>query len=71
MLCDIQGSNNTSYDPEIATMQGPFDAENKLLICMGNLSTVVKDNFIKGHKCTNFCEMAKLVDNENLGKTNE
>jgi hypothetical protein len=57
MLLDIQGSEYTLYDPEIATSE-IFDDEDEVLFCCGNLSTVSIDRFLAQHKCSKFCNMA-------------
>ena len=56
MLLDIQGSEYSLYDPEIAT-QEHCDDEDECYFCCGNLSSLSINNFLKQHKCNKFCKM--------------
>ena len=60
MLVDIQGCNFDLYDPEIATISGAYDDNNKLLFCMGNQSEVARNTFFAGHECNEFCKLVQL-----------
>ncbi len=60
MVVDIQGSDYTLYDPEIATDQAFINDE--LLFCAGNLNVVAISNFKSQHKCNMFCKMLHLSD---------
>jgi hypothetical protein len=60
MLLDIQGSDFTLYDPEIAT-DDVFDSEtNEMYFCCGNCTTVGMENFIKAHTCNEYCKLMGL-----------
>ncbi len=68
MLMDLQGSDYSLTDPEIATTDGSFDQE-KLLFCVVNLGKIATNNFFKSHKCNIFCEhLALESDHENMHK---
>ena len=50
MLLDIQGSESTLYDPEIATEE-IMDADGKeVYFCCGNCSTLAIEAFLSDHK---------------------
>ena len=57
MLVDIQGSDYSLTDPEVATLDGSFD-DDQLLFCAGNLSDVAYSNFF--HVCNVFCRLLNL-----------
>ncbi len=61
LLVDIQGSNYSLTDPEVATLDGSFD-DDKLLFCAGNLSDIAKENFFSAHKCNRFCRLLDLEE---------
>ena len=62
MLLDIQGSDYTLYDPEIATDVVMDEQTNELFFCCGNCTTVGIETFLKGHTCNEFCKMMSLPD---------
>ena len=55
MVVDIQGSDYSFYDPEIATDQAFINDE--LLFFAGNLNVVAISNFKSQHKRNIFCKM--------------
>lgn len=60
MLLDIQGSDFTLYDPEIAT-DNVLDFEtNEMYFCCGNCTTVGMENFAKNHVCNEYCKLMGL-----------
>lgn len=60
MLLDIQGSDFTLYDPEIAT-DNVLDIEtNEMYFCCGNCTTVGMEKFIHDHTCNKFCKLMGL-----------
>ena len=59
IILDIQGSDHTLYDPEIATSD-LFDGDHEMLFCSGNLSKVAIENFVKDHSCNKYCRSAGL-----------
>ena len=59
MLLDIQGSGYELLDPEI-TSNELFDGSAEVLYCAGNLSHMAIENFVSGHKCNVFCDIAGL-----------
>ena len=60
MLLDIQGSKFDLYDPEIATADIMDDEESEIYFCCGNCTSVRIDEFLKGHKCNDYCKMMGL-----------
>ena len=65
MVLDIQGSNQTMFDPEIATVADSYDEQGELNFCMGNLSKDAICNFFQAHKCGELCQLLK-IDNQKL-----
>ena len=63
MLLDIQGSEYSLYDPEIAT-QEHCDEDDEYYFYCGNLSSLSIDNFLKQHKCNKFCRM--MINSKDL-----
>ena len=61
IILDIQGSDHTLYDPEIATSD-LFDQDHEMLFCSGNLSKIAIENFIADHSCNNYCKSAGLTE---------
>ena len=60
MLLDIQGSESTLYDPEIATEE-IMDADGKeVYFCCGNCSTLAIEAFLSDHTCNKYCDMMEL-----------
>ena len=60
MLLDIQGSDFTLYDPEIAT-DNLLDLEtNELYFCCGNCTTIGMENFTKIYECNDYCKLMGL-----------
>jgi hypothetical protein len=55
MILDIQGSEYSLYDPEIATEE--HCDEDEYYFCCGNLSSLGINNFLNQHKCNKFCNM--------------
>ncbi|KAK6178623.1 hypothetical protein SNE40_011155 [Patella caerulea] len=67
MVVDIQGSEYKLYDPEIATsilneVKDGLDGE--VFFCMGNLSSMAIENFLKQHMCNTYCTMLGLKGNK-------
>ena len=60
MLLDIKGSKFDLYDPEIATADIMDDEESEIYFCCGNCTSVGIDEFLKGHKCNDYCKMMGL-----------
>lgn len=58
MLLDIQGSEYTLYDPEIASVS--LQANEEYLFGAGNLTSNAIKSFIKSHKCNMFCTYVGL-----------
>lgn len=56
MLLDIQGSEYSLYDPEIATKDFS-DIDDEVYFCCGNLLSISIDNFLDQHTCSTFCKM--------------
>ena len=59
MLLDIQGSDFTLYDPEIATVLDAVDTNN-LHFTMGNMSVAACSNFSDRHVCNKYCKALNL-----------
>ena len=60
MLLDIQGSESTLYNPEIATEE-IVDADGKeVYFCCGNCSTLAIEAFLSDHKCNKYSYMMEL-----------
>ena len=59
MLVDIQGSDYSLTDPEVATLDESFD-DDHLPFCAGNLSDVAYSNFFHAHVCNVFCRLLNL-----------
>jgi hypothetical protein len=59
MVLDLQGSNNTLYDPEIAS-EKLVDEGNEYMFCAGNLSHHAIQTFVKNHNCNKFCHLLGL-----------
>ena len=62
IITDIQGCGFKLFDPEIATVESPFDKEQKLLFCVGNLSKIAYTNFFTAHVCNRYCEILNLEE---------
>ena len=60
MLLDIQGSEFTLYDPEIATEEIMDKEHHEIYFCCGNCSTVAIAAFLSDHVCNEYCEMMDL-----------
>ena len=60
IILNIQGSDHTLYDPEIATSD-LFDGDHEMLFCSGNLSKVAIKNFVEDHGCNKYCRSAGLA----------
>ena len=57
MLLDIQGSEYSLIDPEIASKElNPTD----LLFCVGNLSANAISTFVTNHKCSSYGQLLGL-----------
>ncbi|XP_028413094.1 alpha-protein kinase vwkA-like [Dendronephthya gigantea] len=61
IILDIQGSDHTLYDPEIATSD-LFDQDCEMLFCSGNLSKIAITNFVNDHSCNKYCKSAGLTE---------
>ena len=62
MVLDIQGVDYTLFDPEIATAEQFYGGGDsyEALFCAGNQCQEGIDQFVKSHKCNEFCEIAEL-----------
>ncbi|XP_078350666.1 myosin heavy chain kinase B-like [Oculina patagonica] len=60
MLLDIQGSDFTLYDPEIATEEIMDKDHHEIYFCCGNCSTVGINAFLSDHICNEYCDMMDL-----------
>jgi hypothetical protein len=58
MLLDIQGSEYTLYDPEIASAS--LQANEEFLFGAGNLTIKAIKSFAQNHKCNEFCKYVGL-----------
>ncbi len=60
MLLDIQGSESTLYDPEIATEELIDTEAKEVYFCCGNCSTLAIEAFLSDHKCNKYCHMMEF-----------
>lgn len=63
LLVDLQGSDYTLYDPEIAT-SNDLEMDNERYFCSGNLNEMAIDNFFSQHKCNLYCKLLSLTEIE-------
>ena len=71
MPLEIQGVNYKLSDPEIATLPEKDGNFEERLFCSGNLGEVPIEEFIKGHKCSKFCDLAGLARLRNSSSLDE
>ena len=60
MLLDIQGSEFTLYDPEIATEEIMDKEHHEIYFCCGNCSSLAIAAFLSDHLCNEYCDMMDL-----------
>ena len=59
IVLDLQGFNNTLYDPEISSSELLND-DGTIKFCNGNLASEAISTFFKEHVCGSYCKMLNL-----------
>ncbi|CAB3984462.1 transient receptor potential cation channel subfamily M member 6-like [Paramuricea clavata] len=66
LLVDIQGTGYQLYDPEVASkaLMSDVGGADQLNFCIGNLSTEAIETFFEKHKCSIYCIMLGLKQDD-------
>ena len=75
LLTDIQGIVTCLFDPEIASVEGPYQtdketSQEKLMYTIGNCAYNAEKTFFRDHRCGEFCRALEIEDTKPNGSVN-